>query len=174
LGRLPKEEFDRRAQLIKVDRQAAVEARPGDFEALVMEIQRTLGIQGHVSILGRSLTWSPAAQGPSGRHLLVSVTIGEGRTAIHIEEKLELAGFKQAVPGFSAGAGGLLMMAFLSVVFGQPNPGFLPPTAAAAVASAFLAVRSMLVGTAYRRLPQLRLLADRLLAAITRRAKLPP
>jgi hypothetical protein len=172
LGRIPKEEFDQRSRTITVDRHVAAEAHPGEFEALVAEIQRTLGVPGHASTFGRSLTWSSAAQGTTGRHVLVSVTTGAGRTRIHVEEKLELTGFRKAAPGLAAGLGFILSTGVLAGL--QRNPAALLLMLVFAGGAAYLTYLGVTIGAVYQRLPQHRLLADRLAAAITRGALPPP
>ena len=64
------------------------------MERLVDEIQSTLGIVGHVSVVGGSLTWSPAAPGTESRKLVITITPQSGKTHIHIEERFEMSGWR--------------------------------------------------------------------------------
>jgi hypothetical protein len=88
---------------------------------------------GHASVIGRSLTWSPAGQGPEGRALLVTVDATPSGTTIHVEERLPLTGLWQAAPGLSA-AGGIarpqlvaLAGRLASLVSAGPAAELLPP-----------------------------------------------
>ncbi|NIU19340.1 MAG: hypothetical protein GWN79_09715, partial [Actinobacteria bacterium] len=69
------------------------------------EIESTLGIAGHVSVYGDSLTWSPASQGTEERKIVISVGSEGGRTRIHVEERVELSGWRVFIPGWGVGGG---------------------------------------------------------------------
>jgi hypothetical protein len=115
------------------------------FPAMVAEIERGLGLVGHASVMGGTLTWSPATQGEQTRRIVVQVAARDGRTAIRIQEDLELQGWRKlAIPGgivtggafgaVVAGMGGMgepagpmlvIVCAFLGVFFGiRSGTGF--------------------------------------------------
>jgi hypothetical protein len=72
-----------------------------DFDLLVGIIQRALNDSGTVSTVGRSLSWSSTDQ----RKVGVTVLVRDGRTTIHVGERLkELAG--GVFGGIMGGAGG--------------------------------------------------------------------
>jgi hypothetical protein len=158
--------FDLQRKLVRVHRVVPREATADDFPALVSEIHDTLGLAGHASIVGRSLTWSPAGLGPEGRAVLVTVTVHEGQSTVHVEERLTLTGFWQAVPGL-AGAGGAFMGMLLGIgLGGGPGPHMLVPALVGAAGSAYLAIRGVLTTMANVAQPQLVALAGRLAARI--------
>jgi len=72
------------------------------FPQMVGEIQRRLDLVGHASVMGGTLTWSPAAQSDTTRRIVISVTPQGDSTAIRIQETLEIQGFKRVV--FPVGA----------------------------------------------------------------------
>jgi hypothetical protein len=94
--------------IVRVDRIVDRALRADEIPAVVAEIHATLGMAGHASVIGRSLTWSPAGQGPEGRALLVTVDSTPSGTTIHVEERLPLTGLWQAAPGLSAAGGGII------------------------------------------------------------------
>jgi len=158
--------FDVQKKLIRVQREVGREATTDDFPALVSEIHDTLGLAGHASIVGRSLTWSPAGQGPEGRAVLVTVNVHDGRSTIQVEERLALTGFWQAVPGMAGGGGALIGMLLGIGVGGGPGPHMLVPALLGAAGSAYLAVRGVITTMANVAQPQLVALAGRLAARI--------
>jgi tRNA A-37 threonylcarbamoyl transferase component Bud32 len=159
-------DFDIRKKLVRVQRVVHREATPDDLPGLVSEIHETLGLAGHASIVGQSLTWSPAGQGPEGRAVLVMVNVHDGQSIVHVEERLALTGFWQAVPGL-AGAGGAFMGMLLGIgLGGGPGPHMLVPALLGAAGSAYLAVRGIITTMANVAQPQLVALAGRLAARI--------
>jgi len=61
-----------------------------DFDVLVDTIRRTLNDAGIVSAIGRSLTWTSADKQRRGQ---ITVLVRDGRTSIHVSERLrDLAG----------------------------------------------------------------------------------
>jgi len=158
--------FDVHKKLVRVQRVVEREATADDLPELVSEIHETLGLAGHASIVGRSLTWSPAGQGPEGRAILVMVNTHDGRSTVTVEERLALTGFWQAAPGL-AGAGGAFMGMLIGIgLGGGPGPHMLMPAALGAAGSAFLAFRGILTTMANVAQPQLVALAGRLAARI--------
>ncbi len=167
--------FDSKRSRLLVDREVEGEVADATYELLVEEIQSTLGTAGHVSTLGKTLTWSPATPGSEGRRVVVTITRAEGRTLIHIEERLELTSWRMWVPAWGAGAGtviGLLMMTAL----GEQAPGALIPILLFAVGGGYLSVNGLILAMANHRRPQLQELADRLasIAEGAAHAALPP
>ena len=79
---------------------------------LVEEIEEELDLVGHASIVGRTLTWSPAAQGSEGRQLVVTVRPRDGGTEIHVEERYEMTSARQAAPGLGGAIGFVVGGAF--------------------------------------------------------------
>jgi len=74
---------------LTVDSTVEGDVSQSSHVVLVEEIQTALGMVGHVSILGNSLTWSPAAPGTESRKIVVTITPHAGTTRIHVEERLE-------------------------------------------------------------------------------------
>ncbi len=132
------------------------------FGTLVEQIQTSLGVVGHASVVGGSLTWSPAAHSEATRAVVISVTPRRGQTAIHIEETLEIRGFKRAifpVGGLTGGAfGALIGMEVLGL--GEPaGPLFAIMCVVAGIATAFFTATKL---DADAKGPQLSALAARL------------
>ena len=123
--RSPAEKWDRVVLDSYVDGEIPEEA----YADMVEEIQGSLGIVGHSSILAGSLTWSPATQTESSRRIVISMIRGEGRTRIRVEEEFEIRGFRRAfVP--LGGLAGLLVAAvgdFLMGGIGGSPPALLIP-----------------------------------------------
>jgi len=149
----------------ETDGEISVEAH----ETLVDEIDSRLGIVGRISPFGRSLTWSPAAPSDEERNVVVKITPHDGRTRIHVEERVELSGLGKValVVGviFGAALGLLFATAF------QASDIFIGLSALVfAVAGAFFAAKAAMWGICNRRRPQLEQLANRLteLAALSK------
>jgi hypothetical protein len=96
-----------------------------EYETLVLEMNRVLGLVGSASILGRTLQWT--AQGVdrrrvSTRTVQITVTPRHGRTTIRIEEPLgALAGGLFA--GLMGGLGGGMMGPAFGIGLGAFNSG---------------------------------------------------
>ncbi len=144
-----------------LDRAVVGEVTESEHAALVDEIQSTLGIVGHVSTVGKSLTWSPAAPGADSRKLVITVTSQAGRTRIHIEERFELAGWRLFAPGWGAALGALLG-AGAGVVLGLGETAIVIPALVGAFGGGFSMANAFIRIPANRRKPQLEELADRL------------
>jgi hypothetical protein len=128
----------------------------------VAEVQEVLDMAGHASILNRSLTWSPAGQGPEGRNLLVTVNARDGRSAVRVEERIALTGLWQAAPGVGGAAGAIFGGLLLGVRLGLEGPAVVIPALLCGMGCAYLAVRGVLTTRANVAEPQLVTLADRL------------
>jgi hypothetical protein len=132
------------------------------FEQLVPDIQHAAEGHGHASALGRTLTWQ--SNSPQGdRSLQVTVTTGDERTRIRIEERLgNLAGglFGGIMGGGGGGLGlgvgfGVGIGALQSVAFAIAWP-------VGVVGAAYLLARSIYTSMVRRRQRVLRDLLDRL------------
>jgi len=153
-----------------VDRTIDGEADESQYEAMVNEIQRTLGIVGHISTLGRTLTWSPADPGSDQRNVVITITPGDGRTQIHIEERLELSGWRIFIPAWGGGAGvitGLLLATF----FGLSEQGTLLTALPLGAIGGFTAVQLFFGLGGRKHGPQLEQLADRLADRLSESAR---
>jgi hypothetical protein len=137
------------------------EVPESEYDAMVEGIQTVLGMPGHVSTVGKSLTWSPAAPGSEGRNLTVTIAPQAGQTRIKIEEKLELAGWTLAAPGWGAAGGGLFGI-LVARLWEAPEPYFIIPILIFAFWGGFVTANSIIWNMHKRRSPQLEALADRL------------
>jgi hypothetical protein len=160
----------RRRDTLLIERRANGEVRESQFGAIVEEIQGTLGITGHVSILEGTLTWSPAAPGADSRKIVVTVASREDGTQIRVEERFEISGWRVFAPGWGA-AGAMLFLILVLVGLGLGvSEAAILPILAAGFAGAYLTVAGMIKSGKVRREPQLQALADRLAALVERRA----
>jgi len=137
---------------------------------LVEEIQATMGTVGHATQLGGSLTWSPAAEGASGRKTVVTATLEGGRTRIHIEEKYSLTEWRMFAPGWGAAVGALTMAGVFAGLLGIDSPLIIAPTLVGAVGGAVAMATGILRSMVNSRRPLLVQLADRLTAQVERSA----
>jgi len=138
------------------------------FPRMVEEIQRHLDLVGHASVLGGSLTWSPAAQAEDTRKIIVSVTPREGKTVIRLQESLEILGIKKVI--FPIGAAtGLAFGAAIAGGLGMGEPAGPLFALLLAVGGIFAAFRTTISIDAGERGPQLERLA-RALAEIAEEA----
>ncbi len=156
--RSPEEKWDRIVLDSHIDGEIPDEA----FSVMVDEIQDTLGIIGHASVLSNTLTWSPATQGDDSRRVVVSVKAKDGRTRIRVEERFEIRSFRRAfvaAGGLSGAVFAAAMAAFLGIA-DQAMPALLIPAMG-------LGVVGGVVGTirfeANTRRPQLEALSGRLM-----------
>ena len=131
------------------------------YGTLVEQIQTSLGVVGHASVVGGSLTWSPAAHSEATRAVVVSVTPRRGQTVIHIEETLEIRGFKKAIfpaAGLTAGAFAALIAEGLGM--GEPaGPIFALLWVVGGISAAFFTATKL---DAEKKGPQITALARRL------------
>jgi hypothetical protein len=140
---------------------------PADaFESLVMEIQRSAGLHGQPSLMGRTLTWQ--ADTPSrDRSLQVMIASRDGRTRIRVEERLhQLAGglFGGMMGGVGGGLGvgvgvGVGLNVLGSALFAVAAP-------LGVVGLSFLAARGIFSGISRRRQRALDALMTRLVAEV--------
>ncbi len=92
---------------LRAARLVPLELSESTLPDLVRLIEDELDLIGHASIFGRTLTWSPAGQGSEGRQLVVTLRPRDGGTEIHLEERIEFVGWRQAAPGIGAGVGAI-------------------------------------------------------------------
>jgi serine/threonine protein kinase len=149
---------------LAVDRTIEGEVPETDYPLLVKEIHSTLGIVGHTSTLGKTLTWSPAESGGMSRSIQITVTSEAGRTWIRIKERLDLAGDKRILPYLGAiGAG--IVAALLGGAVGLGDSALIVvPGALGGVLGYNLTARALYAGAFKRRRPQLETLGDKLVA----------
>jgi serine/threonine protein kinase len=129
---------------------------------LVDEIDSRLGIVGRISPFGKSLTWSPAAPSDEERNVVVKITPQEGRTRIHVEERVELSGWERAVPvvGAVVGAAVGIFIGGGAMQGSERVMGFF--ALGFAIAGAFVASKVGMWRICNRRRPELEQLANRL------------
>ncbi len=160
--------FDSPPPLSKMDtvsfeRTVDTEVSPTRFEAIVQEIERRLEIVGHVSILGRSLTWSPAAPATDERRIVITMTpsghLGH-QTRIKVEEKIELAGWRQGVPAWAGIVGGFIGV-MMGTTTGEPAAVILSGAMFGAL-GVFVGRNGTIAALADARRPELRKLANTL------------
>jgi hypothetical protein len=125
---------------------------------MVEEIQRHLDLVGHASVLGGTLTWSPAAQTDDTRKIVISVTPRQGKTVIRLQESLEVRGGKKAI--FPIGAAiGLAFGVSIAAGLGMGEPAGPIFTLLFAAGGIFSAYRTTISIEAGDRGPQLQALA---------------
>lgn len=140
--------------------------------ALVEEIQSSIGVLGHVSTVGSRLTWSPAAPGTEDRKVVVTVTPRDGRTTVHVEEHLELSGWRLLAPGW--GAAGAALLALLAITrLGAPVVAVVALVLLFMTAGGVVTAHSIKNTLADWRAPEVRQLADRLADIAARTAEHP-
>ena len=160
----------------RVTRVVPRQVATAELEGLVAEIQAALGLVGHTSIVGRSLTWSPAAQGTAGRQVVVTVSSGGGGTEIRVEERIDLTGELFLAPPAGAIGGAMLGLALgtaLGSVLGEPGVVMVLCGALCAIGGATGTAATVLANLRRKREPQLVALADRLEKLLARGATQP-
>jgi len=140
------------------------------WEAIVGEVQRTLGMPGFVSKVGRTRTWSALSQtGNAGtqRHVTVTATIHDGNTVVRVDEPLgKLAGalFGGLVGGLGGGGTGLWIGIGMGVLHSPVAAGACVLTA---LTGSYALARTLFKNAAARRLTEHDELLERLVAAAT-------
>jgi hypothetical protein len=134
------------------------------WEAMVGEVQRSLGSLGFPARVGRSRSWSVGGAGPSVSHRSVSITtsIQDGNTILRVEESLHhLAGglFGGLVGGLGGGTTGLWIGLGLSVLH---SPAAAIGLVLAGLSGSYLLARTVFARVAHRRAVELDRLLDRL------------
>jgi hypothetical protein len=160
----------RKGRLV-IERAIAGEVPASVYEAMVAEIQRTLGFVGTVSTVGKSLNWSGLKPGFVGRDVRITLATSFGMTRVHVEEHIELRGASIFAPAWGA-AGGVLVGLGLVFGLGLPEQALLGIALPGAFAGAILTATLIPKRLARHYRPQLEELADRL-AATAHHAALP-
>jgi len=127
------------------------------FPALAEQIQAVLGIEGHSSVLGGSLTWSPATQNEDSRGVVVTVRAKDGATEVVVHEEFGMRGVQKLSIPAGILSGGLVGLG-VGALFGLPPAGAVPGAFIGAVA----AIRGSTGLMKRWRGPRLEKLADRL------------
>jgi len=142
---------------LRLERTIDGEISPDEYEAIVLEIQRTVGGMGAASTLGRTLQWTSAGTGRrrlSGRMVQVTLTPKNGRTTIRIEEPVSQVA--RALFAASMGGIGMGMMPLVSVGGGYLGTAMAGPGAAAAAAvatgAAFLGATYLFARTVFNKI----------------------
>jgi serine/threonine protein kinase len=162
-ARLATEGSKRKSDLTVIEWSIAGELSASAHPRLVEEIHTTMGVAGHATQLGSSLTWSPAAEGVSGRRMVVTVNAGDGRTRIRVEEKYSLTEWKLLMPGWGAAVGALAAAGLFAGLLGMSEaPGIIAPVLVGGFGGGILAATGILKASSSRRRPRLEQLADRL------------
>ncbi len=140
------------------------------WEAIVGEVQRSLGMPGFVSKVGRNRTWSALSQtGNAGtqRHVTVTATVHDGNTVLRVDEplnKLAAALFGGLVGGLGGGGTGIWFGIGMGV-FHSPLAAIL--STLAAVSGSYALGRVLFKKAAARRVAELDDLLERLSTAAT-------
>ncbi len=153
--------FDASKSRIIHERTVEGELPESAYAGLVEEIQTRLETAGHVSLLGGTLTWSPAAQTEESRKVVVTVTPRHGQTQIRVEERLEIAGWRKAALPFGGVTAAAVAMSFLHAL-APPEPVAGVFAILAAAAGVFFSARWVIWFEAQRLEPQLERLANNL------------
>jgi hypothetical protein len=154
-----------------IDRWVAGDLPANAHVQLVEEIHATLGTVGHATQLGTSLTWSPAAEGASGRKTVVTATVEDGRTRIHIEEKYSLTDWRLFAPGLGAALGALAAFGVFGGLLGMADSlAVIAPVLIGSVGGGVATATGLLKAMVNSRRPLLEQLADRLTAQVVESA----
>jgi serine/threonine-protein kinase len=130
-----------------------------DFDLLVDSIRRALNDAGVVSQVGRSLTWTSADK---SRRIQATVLVRDGRTTIHVSERLrDLAGglFGGIVGGGGGGTAGPVIGVALDALH---MPWLLPALLTGTVGTAYLIARTIFRRISRSRQSVLRQLTERM------------
>jgi hypothetical protein len=130
-----------------------------DFDVMVDTIRRALNDAGVVSQVGRSLTWTSADK---SRRIQATVLVRDGRTTIHVSERLrELAGGLYG--GIMGGGGGGMMGPIIGLTLDAGAPaGIIPVLMLAAAGLTYGIARTIFTRVHRSRSHVLRQLIDRL------------
>jgi len=159
---------------LTAERAVEGEISEAAYPEVVDVIQDEFDLVGHVSTVGRTLTWSPARQGTESRQIVVTVRPRDGVTDLHVEEQLEMAGWRIFAPGWGAGAGAVFGLA-IAAMLGMREEAILVLALPSAFFGAIATVRGMINTKAQNASPQLQRVLDRLTGLVKRRpTELPP
>ncbi len=154
-------------QKLEVNRFVEGEVSRSDYADLVEEMRAAFGTTGHISTLGRSMSWSAAPPGGIGRNVHVTIRPQEGRTRIHIEENLAMVGPDMFAPFLGAAGGasvGLVLTASIGLL---ASPLILLPLGFLGGFLGFNATSYAIFASATKkRTPELSRLANRLASKV--------
>jgi serine/threonine protein kinase len=159
IARAPDVKFAK--ERLTAERSVEGEISEAAYPEVVDVIQDELDLVGHVSTVGRTLTWSPARQGTESRQIVVTVRPRDGFTDLHVEEQIEMAGWRIFAPGWGAAAGALFGLA-MAAMLGMQEEAVLVLALPSAIFGALATVRGMLNTKAQNAGPQLQRVLDRL------------
>lgn len=153
---------------IGLERVIPGELSEAAWEGIVGEVQRTLGLPGFVSKVGRSRTWAALSQtgSPSSqRHVSVTVTGHDGNTVIRVDEPLaKMAGF--VFGGLMGGLGGGTAGIWFGIGMGVFHSLLLSVAGVlTTVCGSYALARPLFKRAAARRLAEHDAMLDRLAAA---------
>ncbi len=154
--------YDARKGRIALERTIEGEIPESAYAVLVEEIQSLMETAGHASVMGRTLTWSPATQGEGTRKVVVTVTPRDGQTYISVEERLELTGMRKIFLPIGGMTAGLMALPIVEALNAEPLAPLL--AIAAGLGGVFLAAKWVNWFDALDREPELEKLVERLAA----------
>jgi serine/threonine protein kinase len=152
-------------QRMRASRLVPVELPESKLPDLVPLIEDELDLIGHASIVGRTLTWSPAGQGAEGRHVVVTVRPREGGTEIHLDERIEFAGWRMFAPGWGM-AIGAIFGTFVAMAIGLHHEAILVTALPSGALGGWMMTKGIGNTMADTRRPELQKLLERLSAAV--------
>jgi serine/threonine protein kinase len=152
---------------LTAERAVEGEISEAAYPEVVDVIQDELDLVGHVSTVGRTLTWSPARQGTESRQIVVTVRPRDGVTDLHVEEQIEMAGWRIFAPGWGAGAGAIFGLA-MAAMLGMQEEAILVLALPSAIFGAIATVKGMINTKAQNASPQLQRVLDRLTGLVKR------
>jgi serine/threonine protein kinase len=150
---------------LTAERRVSREVDEDAYPEVVDLIQEELEMVGHVSTVGRSLTWSPARQGTESRQIVVTLRPRDGATEIHLEEQIELAGWRIFVPMWGAGAGALFGLV-VAALLGLQDAAIVVTAAPGAILGATATAKGVVNSKAQSAAPQLQRLLEKLTGMI--------
>ena len=154
-------------QKLEVNRFVEGEVSRSDYADLVEEMRAAIGTTGHISTLGRSMSWSAAPPGGIGRNVNVTIRPQDGRTRIHIEENLAMVGPDMFAPFLGAAGGAAVGLVLTAGIGFLASPLILLPLG---IGGGFLGFNftsySIFSYATKRRTPELSALADRLASKV--------
>jgi hypothetical protein len=172
-------EIDSKAERISAQRFVDGEIPRSEHEALAAEIQRTLRQAGHVTSLGRSLTWTSTSQSAGDPRVLVTITSEDGRSQILVEQSRGNDLTKYIAPPLAAAGGGAVGISLIALLFGGDTGAvaggiaLVVTGATFAFGSAMTTAHAMWARFRDRSIPRVEQLADQLADSVSRKA-LPP
>ncbi len=154
---------------VGIERIIPGELTEDGWEAIVGEVQRTLGLPGFVSKAGRSRTWAALSQtgSPSSqRHVSVTVTGHDGNTVIRVDEPLaKMAGF--VFGGLMGGLGGGTAGIWFGIGMGVFHSLLLSVAGVlTTVCGSYALARPLFKRAAARRLAEYDAMLDRMVTAV--------